>query len=83
MDAAVADLLHWARAVTAGHDGDAAGRFHHFEQMQVPALTRLAAAARVAAAVHAGEPARAEQWTTQMEAFPHTTGLPWATAVAP
>lgn len=50
--------------------------------MRVPVLTRLAATARIAAAVQAGELARAEQWTTEVEAFAHATGSPWANAVA-
>jgi DNA-binding CsgD family transcriptional regulator len=82
MDAAVVDLLRWARAVKADHDGDAGGCFHHFGQMQVPVLTRLAAAARIAAAVHHGENEHAEQWTTRVETFAHATGSPWANAVA-
>jgi DNA-binding CsgD family transcriptional regulator len=82
MDAAVADLLRWARAVKAGHDGDAAGSLHHFGQMRLPVLIRLAAAARITAAVHAGEGALAEQWTGDVERFAHATGSPWANAVA-
>ncbi len=82
MDSPVADLLRWARAVRAGHDGDAVGSFHHFARMQVPVVIRLAATARVTAAVQAGERACAEQWTSQLEAFVRATGSPWASAAA-
>jgi DNA-binding CsgD family transcriptional regulator len=82
MDAAVADLLRWAQAVAAGQDGDAGASFHHFEQMHLPVLTRIAAAPRIAAAVHAGEAARAERWTAEVETFAEATGSPWAGAVA-
>ena len=82
MDGPVADLQRWARAVHAGHRGDAAESFHHFEQMQVPVLTRLAAAPRITAAVQASQRPRAEDWTAELERFAAATASPWASAVA-
>ncbi len=82
MDGPVADLQRWARAVHAGHHGDAAESFHHFEQMQVPVLTRLAAAPRITAAVQASQRPRAEDWTAELERFAAATASPWASAVA-
>ena len=82
MDRPVADLLRWARAVRAAHDGDPVGSFHHFARMQVPVVIRLAATARLTAAVQAGERARAEQWTSQLEVFARATGSAAAGAAA-
>jgi DNA-binding CsgD family transcriptional regulator len=82
MDGPVADLQRWARAVHAGYRGDATESFHHYEQMQVPVLSRLAAAPRIAAAVQAAQPHRAEAWTAELEQFAAATGSPWANAVA-
>jgi DNA-binding CsgD family transcriptional regulator len=82
MDAPVADLLRWARAVSATRDGDAAASVHHFAQMEVPVLTRLATSARILAAVQAGDDARAEAWTREVEGFADATRSPWALAAA-
>jgi DNA-binding CsgD family transcriptional regulator len=80
MDRPVRDLLRWARAVFALHAGDAAEAFHHLDQMHVPALTRLAATARLTGAVRAGERSRATRWTERLELFAEATGASWAHA---
>jgi DNA-binding CsgD family transcriptional regulator len=82
MDGFVADVLRWARAVRAGHAGDAAGSLHHFAQMHDGVLTRLAATPRLTAAVQASDVPRAQAWTEQMENFAAASGLAWAQAVA-
>jgi DNA-binding CsgD family transcriptional regulator len=80
MDRPVSDLLRWTRALFALHAGDAAEAFHHLDRMHVPALTRLAATARLTSAVRAGERSRAAQWTKRLELFAEATGASWAHA---
>ena len=82
MDAFVADVLRWARAVRAGHVGDAAESLHHFTQMHEGVVVRLAAVARITAAVHAADAVRAQAWTDEMERLAAASGLPWAQATA-
>jgi DNA-binding CsgD family transcriptional regulator len=82
MDGFVADVLRWARAVRAGHTGDAAESLHHFAGMRDGVLTRLAATPRLTAAAQATDPARARAWTEQVEDFAAGSGLPWAQGVA-
>jgi DNA-binding CsgD family transcriptional regulator len=82
MDGFVADVLRWARAVRAGHTGDAAESLHHFAGMHDGVLTRLAATPRLTAAVQASDTVRARAWTEQMEEFARASGLPWAQGVA-
>jgi DNA-binding CsgD family transcriptional regulator len=82
MEGPVADLLHWAKGIWAQNAGAAAESFHHFDQMRVPVLTRLAASARITAAVQAQEHTRAGDWTSGIEAFAIATALPWALAAA-
>ncbi|SFI01773.1 DNA-binding transcriptional regulator, CsgD family [Nocardioides psychrotolerans] len=82
MERPVADLLHWAKGTRAQHAGAASESSHHFDQMRVPVLTRLAASARISAAVQAKEHSLASDWTSEIEAFAVATALPWALAVA-
>jgi len=82
MELVVADLLRWAKGVRAAHDGATGESFHHLEQLRVPALTRLAAAARITAAVSADERDRAATWIAEVAELAEATGQPWAQAVA-
>ena len=82
MDGFVADLLRWARAVRAGHDGDTEQCLHHFTDMHDGVAARLAAVPRITAAVQASATVRAQAWTDEMEQFAVASALPWAQAVA-
>lgn len=81
MDRPVEDVLRWGRATRAAQAGDPAESLHHFEKMQVPAVTRLAAAPRIAAAVSAGRHGLAVEWTDELDEFAAATSSPWARAV--
>jgi DNA-binding CsgD family transcriptional regulator len=82
MDGFVADVLRWARAVRAGHTGDAPQSLHHFSRMHDGVAARLAAVPRITAAVQAADTVRAQTWTEEMEHFAAASALPWAHAVA-
>ena len=82
MDGFAADVLRWARAVHAGHAGDAAESVHHFAQMHDGVVARLAAVPRLTAAVQASDAVRAQAWTDEMERFAAASRLPWAQMVA-
>jgi DNA-binding CsgD family transcriptional regulator len=82
MDGFVVDVLRWARAVHAGHSGDAAESLHHFAQMHDGVLTRLAATPRITAAVQAADAPCAQAWTEQVQELAAASTLPWAAAVA-
>jgi DNA-binding CsgD family transcriptional regulator len=82
MEGPIADLLHWAKGTRAQHAGAASDAFHHLDQMRVPVLTRLAALARITAAVQAHERTRATDWTCEVEALAAATALAWALALA-
>jgi DNA-binding CsgD family transcriptional regulator len=82
MDGFVADVLRWARAVRAGHAGDAVESVHHFAGMSDGVLTRLAATPRLMAATQGSDTARAVAWTEQLEEFAAASGLPWAEGVS-
>ena len=69
MDGFVADVLRWARAVHAGHAGDASGVVHHFTRMHDGVVARLAAVPRITAAVQASDAVHAQAWTEEMERF--------------
>lgn len=82
MDQFVADLVQWAQAVRAARDGDTAQSLQHFARMHDGVVTQLAAAPRIQAAVLAGQPAQAHEWTEQMQRFADASSRPWAHAVA-
>jgi DNA-binding CsgD family transcriptional regulator len=76
----VHDLFRWARAVRAGAEGDAVGALHHFTRLRLGVLARMAATERIEAAVRAGEPALAGEWTDELAPFAESTRRPWALA---
>ena len=82
MEAVIADVLHWAKAVHAAHAGSAAESFHHLTQLRVPPVVRLAASARISAAVHAQDVDCATSWVNEVEALGVATDQPWALAAA-
>ena len=82
MEGPVSDLLRWARGVHAAQAGDATDAVHQLGRMQMPVLCRLAASARIGAAVAAGDHARAREWTEQVSAYADATGSAWARAVS-
>jgi DNA-binding CsgD family transcriptional regulator len=82
MEGFVADLLRWARATRATHDGDLASSLHHFTLMHDGVVNRLAATPRILAAVQASDTALARAWTEEVDRFATASDLPWARAVA-
>jgi DNA-binding CsgD family transcriptional regulator len=75
----VRDLTRWAKGTRAAHHGDTSAAFHHFDQMQLPTIRRMAAVDRIDAAVHAGS-REAAAWVEQLAAFATATQWPWALA---
>ena len=53
---------------------------HHLGRFRLPFLARMAAADRIDAAVRAGEPDLAREWTEELAGFAEATGRPWALA---
>ena len=82
MEVVIADMLHWAKGVQTAHAGNAAECFHHFNQVRVPAGARLAAQARIVAAVNAQEVDRATSWIIEVETLAAATGHAWTLAAA-
>jgi DNA-binding CsgD family transcriptional regulator len=76
----VHDLTRWAKGTRATAAGDAAAALHHLGAMRLPALQRMAAVDRLAAAVRAGEPAQALAWVDDLAPFAAATGRVWALA---
>ena len=72
------DLQRWARGTMAAHAGAALDAHHHFGQMQIPALTRMAALDRIDAAVRAGDVAQARERVEELVTFAQATRWPWA-----
>ncbi len=60
----------------------AAESFHHLTQLRVPPVVRLAASARISAAVHAQDVDCATSWVNEVEALGVATDQPWALAAA-
>jgi DNA-binding CsgD family transcriptional regulator len=79
----VHDLTRWARgARAAGAAGaaDPVGALHHLGRLRLPAVIRMAAPARIDAAVRADRPDLARTWTDDLAGFAEATGRPWALA---
>jgi DNA-binding CsgD family transcriptional regulator len=72
------DLRRWADGVRAAQGGAAETALHHLGQMQLPALTRMAAIDRIDAAVRAGRPDQATAWVDELAPFAGGTRWPWA-----
>ena len=78
----VRDLQHWAAATVATNAGDHAGALHHHRTVRVPALRRLSAVERVAAAVRADDVATAQVELDELATYADASRLPWAQAAA-
>ncbi|MEV6492908.1 ATP-binding protein, partial [Actinoplanes sp. NPDC051633] len=78
----VQDLIRWAKAIAALSAGNPTAALHQFRQMQLPALTLIAATDRLEAAVRADDHAQANAWVEDLEAFGAGTALAWARAAA-
>lgn len=76
----VHDLTRWAKGAHAAGAADTFGALHHLSRMRLPALTRMAAAERIDAAVRAGEPDLAHRWVDELTGFAAATDRPWALA---
>ena len=77
----VQDLSRWAAGVHAANEGDAVGALRHLGRVRLPALSRMAAADRIEAAVRAGEQEQAAMWVEELSEFANATRWPWALAV--
>jgi DNA-binding CsgD family transcriptional regulator len=73
------DVARWARGLAADTP-DAA--LHHLQQMNSGAEQRAAALDRIEAAVRAGRPELARQWSEEMERFGTAVDAGWALAAA-
>ena len=76
----VHDLTRWAKGAHASAGADTFGALHHFSQLRLPVLGRMAATERIDAAVRAGEPELARRWVEELAGFAEATGRPWALA---
>ncbi len=76
----VHDVGRWAKAVRCAGAGDHRGALHHFSQVRLPVLARMAATERIEAAVRAGDTDTARAWTEELAGFSEATGRPWAQA---
>jgi DNA-binding CsgD family transcriptional regulator len=77
----VHDLGRWAQGARAAQDGDARTALHHFADIRLSTLGRLAALDRIEAAVRAGDQQQATAWTEELAPFAAGTAWPWAKAV--
>jgi len=75
------DTKRWAQGCRAALAGDATGALHHFEQMDQPTLTRLAAFDRLELAVRTGHLDTAARWLTELEQFAEAADTPRARGV--
>ncbi|WP_460458253.1 helix-turn-helix transcriptional regulator [Angustibacter peucedani] len=76
----VRDMSRWAAGVHAANAGDSAQALHHFSQMRVTTIARMAALDRFDAAVRCDEGRLAKQWVEDLAEFADATGWPWALA---
>jgi len=79
-DSLAVDLAHWAQALRAGRQ--AATAVHHLEQIQGPALRRMAALDLFDIAVRGGRADVARSWLAEVEQFADATGVASAVAVS-
>ena len=75
------DTKRWAQGCRAALAGDTAAALHHFEQMDQPTLTRLAAYDRLDIAVRTGHLDTAERWLTELQDFAEASETPHARGV--
>lgn len=75
----IADLIRWAKGITADHPVSA---FGHLEQISHGMVRRMAAIDRIEAAVRADRHDVAATWMRELDAFATATGAAWATAAA-
>jgi DNA-binding CsgD family transcriptional regulator len=76
----VHDLMRWAQATRAAHDGDTTTALHHLASLRLSTLGRLVALDRIDAAIRAGDREQAAVWVKQLVPFAEGTGWPWALA---
>jgi DNA-binding CsgD family transcriptional regulator len=80
---AVADLIEWAKGVTAAWTSDTGAAMRHLGRLRHPAIRRLAALDRLEAASRAhGHAGQLLAWTVELEQFAQDTGAAWAAAIA-
>jgi DNA-binding CsgD family transcriptional regulator len=80
---AVADLIEWAKGVTAAWASDTDAAMRHLGRLRHPAIRRLAALDRLEAANRTGGHAnRSQTWVRELEQFALDTGAAWAAAIA-
>jgi DNA-binding CsgD family transcriptional regulator len=78
--APAADVVAWTRATLAANAHDLDGALHHLGRLTVPMIQRLAAIDRVEAAVKAGAPDLAHEWSRELTSYGDAVGARWATA---
>jgi len=81
LTALVADLLRWARGITAAAAGDPAAAVRELARLEQPALARLAAYDRLESVVRAGRGELAGEWLAELERFADAVGTPRALGV--
>ncbi len=80
---AVADLIEWAKGVTAAGASDTDAAMRHLGRLRHPAMRRLAALDLLEAASRTGGHAnRSQTWVRELEQFALDTGAAWAAAIA-
>jgi DNA-binding CsgD family transcriptional regulator len=75
----IQDLLRWARGL---HSPDANAALHHYEQIAIGIVRRMAAIDRLEAAVRAGRLDLGREWTAELDEFARATDQRWASALA-
>jgi DNA-binding CsgD family transcriptional regulator len=76
----VHDLVSWAKGSRALGGSEPDHALHHFRQIRLPAITRMAALETIDAAARAGEPDVIRGLVEDLADFAQTTRRPWALA---